>query len=135
MGISKVNFGNETLIDLTGDSVTPDTLMPGVTAHDAKGEPIVGAFPHYETTLPSSGTALADGTVYEIATPITNFSWVAPSTGNRWSHGFINITGTPNMTFESTAQFLYRLPGFVDGGKYEFDVYRGVWAWAEVKDS
>lgn len=35
MGISKVNFGGDTLIDLTNDSVTADMLAKGATAHDA----------------------------------------------------------------------------------------------------
>lgn len=43
MGNSKINFGNETLIDLTGDSVTPESLLAGVTAHNAAGDPIEGA--------------------------------------------------------------------------------------------
>ena len=34
--------GPETLIDLTGDSVTPDTLAKGTTAHDASGKAITG---------------------------------------------------------------------------------------------
>lgn len=38
MGISKVNFGGDTLIDLTNDSVTADMLAKGATAHDAAGE-------------------------------------------------------------------------------------------------
>lgn len=44
MGISKVNFGGDTLIDLTNDSVTADILVKGATAHDAAGEQVVGAF-------------------------------------------------------------------------------------------
>ncbi len=42
MGRSKINFGDETLIDLTGDSVTPEAMLSGVTAHNAAGDPIVG---------------------------------------------------------------------------------------------
>lgn len=42
MAINKVVYGNETLIDLTSDSVTPETLDEGVTAHSADGERIVG---------------------------------------------------------------------------------------------
>lgn len=42
MGRSKINFGDETLIDLTGDSVTPESLLAGVTAHNAAGDPIEG---------------------------------------------------------------------------------------------
>lgn len=42
MAINKVVFGSKTLIDLTGDTVTPDTLAVGATAHDKTGAPIVG---------------------------------------------------------------------------------------------
>lgn len=42
MGRSKINFGDETLIDLTGDSVTPEAMLSGVTAHNAAGDPIEG---------------------------------------------------------------------------------------------
>lgn len=45
MGANFVQLGDETLIDLTNDSVTPETLDEGVTAHDATGEPIVGTAP------------------------------------------------------------------------------------------
>ncbi|MGN0456141.1 MAG: leucine-rich repeat domain-containing protein [Acutalibacteraceae bacterium] len=39
---NKIIFAGETLIDLTGDSVTPETLGKGVTAHDKSGAQIVG---------------------------------------------------------------------------------------------
>ena len=42
MGVSKVNYGNTTLVDLTQDTITPDDLLQGVTAHNAAGDPIVG---------------------------------------------------------------------------------------------
>lgn len=42
MAISKVIYGGQTLIDLTGDSVTPDKLLVGATAHGRDGEEIVG---------------------------------------------------------------------------------------------
>ena len=42
MAVSKVVYGNQTLVDLTGDTVTADTLAEGVTAHNARGEEIVG---------------------------------------------------------------------------------------------
>jgi hypothetical protein len=44
MGVSRVDFGDETLIDLTEDSVTPQTLILGATAHNSAGEPIEGEF-------------------------------------------------------------------------------------------
>ena len=45
MAVNKVAFGTNTLIDLTGDSVTPETLAEGVTAHGADGNVIVGTLP------------------------------------------------------------------------------------------
>ena len=46
MGVNKVVYNTKdgaiTLIDLTSDTVTPDTLAEGVTAHDASGNLIVG---------------------------------------------------------------------------------------------
>ena len=43
MGRSKIVFGGEVLIDLTQDTITPDKLLKGTTAHGANGEPIEGA--------------------------------------------------------------------------------------------
>lgn len=42
MAINKVVLGDQTLIDLTSDTVTPDTLAVGATAHDKTGASIVG---------------------------------------------------------------------------------------------
>ena len=45
MAYNKIQYGNETLIDLTGDTVTPETLVQGRTATAANGEKIVGLMP------------------------------------------------------------------------------------------
>lgn len=42
MAVNKVIYGNNTLIDLTDSTVTPETLGEGVIAYNAKGERIVG---------------------------------------------------------------------------------------------
>lgn len=42
MSVNKVVYGGQTLVDLTSDTVTPETLASGVTAHNAKGEVITG---------------------------------------------------------------------------------------------
>ena len=42
MGISKVDFNGKNLIDVSKDTVTPDVLLKGRTAHNANGERIVG---------------------------------------------------------------------------------------------
>lgn len=40
--VSKVVYGGKVLIDLTGDTITADKLLAGVTAHGANGAPITG---------------------------------------------------------------------------------------------
>lgn len=42
MANNKVVFGDETLIDLSSDTVNAAVLYSGITAHNAAGEPIVG---------------------------------------------------------------------------------------------
>lgn len=37
MAINKVIYGGETLIDLTGDTVTADKILSGFTAHAKEG--------------------------------------------------------------------------------------------------
>lgn len=71
MGISKVNFGGDTLIDLTNDSVTAGTLVKGATAHDAAGERVVGTLDakgrFYVTVTKGNGnSATADKTPEEV---------------------------------------------------------------------
>lgn len=51
MATNKVEFNNKTLIDLTQDTVTPNTLLAGATAHSANGEQINGAVVVSEITL------------------------------------------------------------------------------------
>ena len=75
--VNKVEYGGQTLIDLTADTVTPATLARGVTAHDKSGNMITGTM---ETeTMPTGsiiqmmgktapdGYLACDGTVYNIA--------------------------------------------------------------------
>lgn len=44
MSVNKVTAFGENLIDLTEDTVTKDTLIKGVTAHDASGNSVTGDF-------------------------------------------------------------------------------------------
>ena len=43
MGVSKVVYGDQTIIDLTGDTIQADKLLVGYKAHGADGEVINGA--------------------------------------------------------------------------------------------
>lgn len=104
MGNSKVIFGNETLIDLTGDTVTPDTLLAGTTAHDRSGNQIVGM-----VTVPNTLNDLSDVTITN-PTPgqVLKFSsseWVNGDGGG----GGITIVQIPSVvvgtyTYNGSAQ-------------------------------
>lgn len=68
MAVNKVVYntenGAETLIDLTGDSVTPETLAKGATAHDASGNTITGTMKTVDELLENTtinDTLLWDG--------------------------------------------------------------------------
>ena len=50
MAVSKVNYGSDTLMDLTEDTVTPSNLMKGATAHDSAGNIITGVLEATEIT-------------------------------------------------------------------------------------
>ena len=67
MAVSKVVYGNTPLIDLTADTVTPNDLASGVTAHGANGELITGTNDFDSNTTDATATAaeiLATKTAY-----------------------------------------------------------------------
>lgn len=60
MGRSKIVYAGDTLLDLTEDTVTPQTLLKGATAHNAAGELITGVYEPM-TIKQYTGTLLASG--------------------------------------------------------------------------
>ena len=60
---NKIIYGGRTLIDLTEDTVTPETLIKGTTAHNAAGEKITGTLDPGGT--PSEPPAEADINFYD----------------------------------------------------------------------
>ena len=70
MAVSKVVLGDETLVDLTSDTVSEDTLLEGATAHAANGEQITGGVvvtPMYTGTKAAIEEAIALGQIPEDA--------------------------------------------------------------------
>lgn len=59
MAVNKVVINDNTVLDLTGDTVTPSDLREGVTAHDATGMQITGTRPATSGTDTSDATATA----------------------------------------------------------------------------
>lgn len=106
MAISKVVYGGETLIDLTGDTITADKLKKGYKAHGADGEVITGTCEH------DANTQDATANESEILATKTAYARGNKVTGKMPNNGA--VTGTI-----STKAGKYTIPqGYHDGSGY-----------------
>lgn len=101
--INKVVFGNQTLIDLTADTITPADLQNGVTAHDASGAIITG------TSTKDSDTSQDDALVGEILYGKTAHARGTQLTGSMPNRGAIDVDITTKAQQVTVAQ------GYHDG--------------------
>ncbi len=110
MAINKVIYGGNVLIDLTGDTITPDKLAEGVKAHDASGAQITGISTFDADTQDATAAAA------EILSGKTAYVRGSKVTGTMKNNG--GVTGTI-----STKAGTYTIPqGFHDGsGKVSID--------------
>ena len=69
MAINKIVYGEETLIDLTNDSVSADTLVEGATAHGKDGEIVTGTNPYKKQETDAEVDTQAD-LISQIATAL-----------------------------------------------------------------
>lgn len=103
MAINKVIYGGQTLIDLTGDTITPDQLAKGITAHDKSGAHITG------TNTFDSDTSDATAAVAELLAGKTAYARGAKITGTMKNNGAVSGV-------ISTKAGKYTVPqGFHDG--------------------
>ena len=89
MGVNKVEVNGSTILDLTGDNVTPQTLLVGVIAHDAAGERIVGTLDlsAKQDVLLTSGAAV--GNLIKVAAVDENgkpTAWAVAEAGTQAPH-------------------------------------------------
>ena len=83
MAINKVVYGDQVLIDLTGDTVTADKLLKGATAHDASGEPITGTM-----EAGSGGSSDNNCEAYHITSTSDVISFKGSGTVKVWGYGY-----------------------------------------------
>lgn len=84
--VNKVVYGGETLIDLTGDTVTSENLHSGITAHDKSGALITG------TDTRDSDTSEDTAAVSEILAGKTAHARGALLTGTMKNNGSSCVT-------------------------------------------
>lgn len=88
MGISKVIYGSNTLIDLTMDTVEANYLLNGYTAHGADGNAIVGTCNFDANTADANATA---STILENSSAYVNGQKIDGQMPNRGAvTGFIS---------------------------------------------
>ena len=100
MGVAKVNYNDETLIDLTADTVTADTLLAGETAHDAEGNAVVGLYTP-PTVQPSKTVEIAENGNHTIQ-PDEGYTGVGVVTAN------VNVPTTPKTASGSITTSISR---------------------------
>ena len=84
--VNKLVVGNEVRFDLTGDTVAPNTLLTGATAHDKSGAQITG------TCTYDSDTSDATVAVAEILKDKTAYARGAKIVGTMPNNGAKNYT-------------------------------------------
>lgn len=89
---SKIVFYGETLMDLTGDNVTADKLLAGITAHDKTGAPVTG------TCTFDADTKDATATAAEILTGKTAYKNGQKVTGTMPNKGAVALKVTQKGT-------------------------------------
>lgn len=98
MAVNKVEFGGDTLIDLTSDTVTADTLAEGETAHDKSGTLITGTMKsnitYYGTSDTAAGTAAKTATINGITELTTGLTiHVRFTNANTAANPTLNVNG------------------------------------------
>lgn len=80
-------------------------------------------------SLPASGTALTDNTIYSVMGTVNTYAFEPPAS-NGWVHGTFITGSSPSISF--TGRIIGKLPTFAANKIYEFDVYKGAWIVQEV---
>ena len=106
MAVNKVEYNGNVLIDLTGDTITPDKLVKGITAHNAKGEAITGT---HECSSGGSGTNNCEA--YHITSTSDTISFNGSGTIKVWGYGY-HSSGYSTTVYAFCGDGYYRAGGW-----------------------
>ena len=121
MAVNKVVYNGRTLIDLTSDTVTEDTLLVGTTAHDASGKQITGTMP--------AGVALNIIETFEKFQPTStvqngNVITATDGSGNK-KVSTLSSGGTMTEVYTASDGFTITRTSVVNGNRTFTDTYVG----------
>ena len=100
--VNKVDLNGVTVLDLTSDTVTPETLLIGTTAHNAKGEIITG-------TLEAGGGGTEELSALLKIFGCSDYEISVVQKNTLYPHRYINIPIT-NETLKSSLRVIL-IPG------------------------
>lgn len=108
MSVNKVIYGAETLIDLTSDTVTPETLENGATAHDASGNIITGLAKRINITQEAGESA----SLVMSQKAVTDLVAEAVGTGGGASTEYETVDSVDEMT-DTSKQYVLKETGTI----------------------
>lgn len=111
--VSKVVFGDKTLIDLTADTVTPDKVLSSYTFHDKAGDIKTGTCDY------DSDTSDATVAVAEMLSGKTAYARGTKLTGTMPNKGAVTGTISPNMNYEASGRHIRDRMGLKDADKFD----------------
>ena len=120
MGINKVVYGGKTLIDLTGDTVTADKLLEGVTAHGKDGEVVTGACT-FDVDSNDANAAVAEvlkgKTAYlvDVLNPTVSFK---KASGTIKAYGYAYATTKQSWGSETTTVYAFNGTNYYKSATY-----------------
>ena len=101
MAINKVVYGNDTLVDLTEDSVSANNLLEGETAHDRSGNPVTGTAKQGHIVQNSSGTDMTQRSTIQFKGVIVTDDATNGKTVVQATKTSVGLGNVPNVTTDN----------------------------------
>lgn len=122
MAVNKVEVNGETVLDLSQDSVTPEQLAQGATAHNAAGEQITGTYTAPVTSV-NGQTGDVEIKVSTVSVTLLASGWDTSGDWPKYTLALADITADSNQEYlppvNPTTEVVEALQAalFQDGGQ------------------